>query len=156
MDCKFSPTVHHNKRSNNRFSCRPLDDAVSKWQFKLRAADSMNETVTETLDFSVQQHKSYRSVNHEISVGVKLHDKYSSNVDWQIKLIDGIVQSLGDASSASVLVREIRHNAQEATFIYSNDTLPKNRCPEGKLDELLRVRYSYIISFSNRNVFVAS
>lgn len=126
------------------FSYSPLEDAVSKWQFKLRAADSMNETVTETLDFSVQQHKSYRSVNHEISVGIILHDKYSSNVDWQIRLIDGIVQSLGDVSPASIMVREIRHNLQEpnvATLIYTNDTLPKDRCPEEKLDELLEVGY---------------
>lgn len=108
----------------------------------------MNETVTETLDFSVQQHKSYRSVNHEISVGVILHDKYSNNVDWQIQIIDGIVQSLGDSSPASILVREIRHNTQEpnvATFIYTNDTLPKDRCPEQKLDELLEVRYRYTL-----------
>lgn len=108
----------------------------------------MNSTVTETLDFSVQQHKSYRSVNHEISVGVILHDKYSSNVDWQIQLIDGIVKSLGDTSPASVLVREIRHNMQEpnvATLIYTNDTLPTDRCPEEKLDKLLEVCNLYFI-----------
>lgn len=68
---------------------RPLEDAVSKWQFLLRATDSGNESVTETVDISVQQHKAHRSANHEISIGIQLNEKFPSNVDWQIKLIRG-------------------------------------------------------------------
>lgn len=68
---------------------RPLEDAVSKWQFKLRATDSGNESVVETLDISVQQHKAHRSANHEISIGVKLNEKFANSIDWQIKLIKG-------------------------------------------------------------------
>lgn len=117
---------------------RPLEDAVSKWQFKLRATDSANESVIESLDISVQQHKSYRSVNHEIVIGVKLLSEFASNVDWEMKLIKGVVDILGDASS--VLVRDIRHGIQDpnsATFIYTNESLPKDVCPEKQLDEII-------------------
>lgn len=54
-------------------------------------------------------------------------------------LITGIVETLHDTSSTGIVVREIRHSIQDlsaATFIYTNDTLPKDKCPEEKLDEL--------------------
>lgn len=117
---------------------RPLEDAVSKWQFKLRATDSANESVVESLDISVQQHKSYRSVNHEIVISMNLLSEFASNVDWEMRLIKGIVDILGDTSS--VLVRDIRHSIQNpnaATFIYTNESLPKDVCPEGQLNEIL-------------------
>lgn len=115
-----------------------MEDAVSKWQFKLRATDSANESVVESLDISVQQHKSYRSVNHEIGIAVKLLKDFASNVDWEMRLIKGIVDISGDTSS--VLVRDIRHGIQDpntATFIYTNESLPKDNCPEEQLEELI-------------------
>lgn len=118
--------------------CRPLEDAVSKWQFKLRATDSANESVVESLDISVQQHKSYRSVNHEIIIAVNLLSEFASNVDWEMRLIKGIVDILGD--TASVLVRDIRYGIQDpnsATFIYTNESLPKDVCPETQLNEII-------------------
>lgn len=117
---------------------RPLEDAVSKWQFKLRATDSGNESVVESLDISVQQHKSYRSVNHEIIIGVNLLSEFASNVDWEMHLIKGIVDILGD--TASVLVRDIRHGIDEpnsAFFVYTNESLPKDTCPDTQLNEIL-------------------
>ncbi|XP_037036567.1 dystroglycan isoform X3 [Bradysia coprophila] len=120
----------------------PLEDAVSKWQFLLRASDSSNESVVETVDIAVQQHKAHRTANHDISIGVKLIDKFRSNVDWQIRLIKGIIDTLHDTSSTGgIEVREIRHSIQDlsaATFVYTNDTLPKDKCPEEKLDELIQ------------------
>lgn len=129
---------------------RPLEDAVSKWQFKLKASDNGNESVTEHLDISVQQHKSYRSVNHEISIGIRLNQKFPRSVDWQLLLIQGIVTALRDSSSSSILVRDIRYSPSDpnsATFIYTNETLPKDKCPEGKLDELFQVHclHPYIV-----------
>lgn len=115
-----------------------MEDAVSKWQFKLRATDGGNESVVESLDITVQQHKSYRSVNHEITIGVKLLKDFASSVDWEMRLIKGIVDISGDTSG--VLVRDIRHGIQDpntATFIYTNESLPKDSCPETQLDELL-------------------
>lgn len=109
----------------------------------MKASDSGNESVFEILDIFVQQHKAYRSVNHEIAIAVKLIEHFPSNIDWENHLIKGLVQVLGDSSVSSVLVREVRHSIQDAnsaTFIYTNETLPKDKCPEEKLDELFKVR----------------
>lgn len=115
---------------------------MSKWQFKLRATDSSNESVVESLDISVQQHKSYRSVNHEIEIKVKLLERFTSNVDWEMRLIKAIVDTLGAGDASSVLVRDIQFgmlDINSATFIYTNESLPKDKCPEEKLDELFQV-----------------
>lgn len=69
--------------------CRPLDDAVSKWQYRLTATDSGNESVTETVEISVQQHRGVRTVNHEINIAVKINEKNIHYIDWQLKLIEG-------------------------------------------------------------------
>lgn len=115
-----------------------MEDAVSKWQYKLRATDTANASVIESLDISVQQHKSYRSVNHEIVIDVQLLNEFASNVDWEMRLIKGIVDILGDTSS--VLVRDIQPKVLEpnsAIFIYSNESLPKDTCSEKQLDEII-------------------
>lgn len=121
---------------------RPLENAVSKWQFKLRATDSSNESVIESLDISVQQHKSYRSVNHEIEIKVKLLQRVASDVDWEMRLIKGIVDTLGVGDASSVLVRDVLYGMLDitsATFVYTNESLPKDKCPGEKLDELFQV-----------------
>lgn len=119
----------------------PLEDAVSRWQYKLAATDSSNETVLETVDISVQQHKGHRSVNHEISIGVKLIEKYVRNIDWQLRLIEGIVSTLGDDSMFAIVVREVRQNQLDpntATFVFTNETLPKSECPDEQLNDLVK------------------
>ncbi|XP_059609916.1 uncharacterized protein LOC132257147 [Phlebotomus argentipes] len=119
----------------------PLEDAVSRWQYRLHATDSIGQSVTETLDISVQQHKSHRSANHEISIGIRLNEKFSNSVDWQMKVVRGIVSAMGDANMNSVIVREIRHSQQDpnsATFVYTNETLPKDRCSEEELENLVK------------------
>lgn len=86
----------------------------------------------------MQQHKSYRSVNHEIVIGVRLLKEFASNVDWEMRLIKGIVDISGETSS--ILVRDIRYGIQDpntATFIYTNESLPKDSCPEAQLDALI-------------------
>lgn len=118
----------------------PLEKDVSKWHYILQATDSGDKSVNETVDISVQQHKSHRSVNHEISLALKLQRKFARNVDWQIEIIRGITKVLGDASVSNVVVREVRNSIQDpnlATFVYTNETLPKDRCPEEMLDELV-------------------
>lgn len=104
----------------------------------MKATDSSNESVTESLDISVQQHKSHRSVNHEIVIGVSLLSDFVNNIDWEMKLIKGIVDILGDTSS--VLVRDIHYGIQDPTsaiFIYTNESLPKDICPENQLNEIV-------------------
>lgn len=114
---------------------------VSRWQYKLHATDSGGESVVETLDISVQQHKSHRSANHEVSVSVKLTEKFKNSVDWQLQLLRGIGELVGDTSTSNIVVREIRQSGSEphsATFVFTNDALPKDRCPEEEMERLLK------------------
>ncbi|XP_050098260.1 uncharacterized protein LOC126579059 isoform X3 [Anopheles aquasalis] len=118
----------------------PLEKDVSRWQYKLRATDSGNLTVTETVDIVVQQHKSHRSVNHEISLALRLSRKFTNNVDWQMVAVRGIAKVVDDSTLNNIVVRDIRNSLQDpkvATLVYTNETLPKDRCPEEKLDELV-------------------
>lgn len=89
-----------------------------------------------------QQHKGHRSVNHEIVLGLKLHKSYSNNVDWEIRLIRAITEMLGDNSISSVVVQDVRFSKQDmssVTFSYTNETMPKDKCPEEQLKQLLTV-----------------
>lgn len=121
---------------------RPLELAISKHELKLRATDSLNESAEELLFVSVQHHKSQRSVNHEIVLTLNLQEKFSNNVDWQMQLIRGIDSILHDESS--ILVRDVIHGVNDpnsVTFAYTNESLPRDQCPEEKLDEILEVNY---------------
>lgn len=132
----------------NGFSFRPLENAISKHELKLRATDSANQSVTESLILSVQQHKYQRSANHEIAVTVNLLERFPSNADWQIRLIKGIESVLGDASN--VLVRDVINGINDpntATLIYTNESLPRDQCPEEKLGELSKVSAERGVSF---------
>lgn len=118
----------------------PLETDVSRYEFKLRATDSNGDYVEENVDITVQQHKGYRSANHEFYIQVKLEKHYESPVDWEIRLVRGIVEALGDESTGSVVVREIVPNKYEPdmfTFVYTNETLPKDHCPKDDLEALM-------------------
>ena len=66
-----------------------LEDTVSQWHFNLRATDSKGESVAESIDISVQQHKGLRTANNEITLDIKLLTKYKFSVDWQIEVAKG-------------------------------------------------------------------
>ncbi|XP_073811245.1 dystroglycan isoform X3 [Musca autumnalis] len=119
----------------------PLDDSVSKWQYRLTATDSGNESVVETFEISVQQHRGVRTVNHEVNIAVKINEKNMHYIDWQMKLIKAIATTLGDENTSSIVVREIRANPQDpsiATLVYFNETLPTSECPETELNNLVK------------------
>lgn len=105
----------------------------------MHATDKAGESVVETLDLTVHQHKAYRSVNHEISIGLRLSREFENAVDWQLQLLRGIVEQLGDSDMSSILVREIRSGAGDTpyTLVFTNDTLPKDQCSEEELAVLL-------------------
>ncbi|KRF80285.1 uncharacterized protein Dg isoform X3 [Drosophila virilis] len=119
----------------------PLDDAVSRWQYRLSATDSGNASVTETVEISVQQHRAVRTINHEISIAVRINEKHGHNIDWQLELIKAVAHTLEDGSSSALVVREIRQTLQDpqsASFVYFNETLPTSDCPETELNELVQ------------------
>ncbi|KAH8361986.1 hypothetical protein KR200_009378, partial [Drosophila serrata] len=119
----------------------PLDDAVSRWQYRLSATDSGNASVTETVEISVQQHRAVRTINHEISIAVRINEKlHGHNIDWQMKLINAVARTLDDSSNAAIVVREVRQTAQDphsAVFVYFNETLPTSECPEKELHDII-------------------
>lgn len=84
----------------------PLEKDVSRHEYKLRATDRQGEYEDEIVDVTVQQHKSFRSVNHQIYIQITLEKAYESIVDWEIRLIRGIVDALEDNSMASIIVRD--------------------------------------------------
>ncbi|XP_062136914.1 serine-rich adhesin for platelets isoform X2 [Drosophila sulfurigaster albostrigata] len=119
----------------------PLDDAVSRWTYRLSATDSGNASVTETVEIAVQQHRAVRTINHEITIAVRINEKLGHNIDWQLKLIRAVAHTLGDGSSSALVVREIRQTSQEpqsASFVYFNETLPTSECPEVELKDVVR------------------
>ncbi|XP_032570604.1 uncharacterized protein LOC6609368 isoform X3 [Drosophila sechellia] len=118
----------------------PLDDTVSRWQYRLSATDSGNASVTETVEISVQQHRAVRTINHEISVFVRINEKPGHNIDWQLKLINAVARTLDDSTNSAVVVREIGqtpHDPHSATFVYFNETLPTSECPEKELKDII-------------------
>ncbi|KPU76987.1 uncharacterized protein Dana_GF13572, isoform J [Drosophila ananassae] len=118
----------------------PLDDTVSRWQYRLTATDSGNASVTETVEISVQQHRAVRTINHEISISVRINEIHGHNINWQLKLINAVARTLDDATSSALVVREIRQTVQDpysATLVYFNETLPTNECPEKELNDLV-------------------
>ncbi|XP_037713056.1 uncharacterized protein LOC119549235 isoform X4 [Drosophila subpulchrella] len=119
----------------------PLDDTVSRWQYRLSATDSGNASVTETVEISVQQHRAVRTINHEVSIVVRINEKLGHNIDWQLKLINAVARTLDDSSNSAVVVREIRqtpHDPHSATFVYFNETLPTSECPEKELNDIVQ------------------
>lgn len=126
--------------SNILSHCSPLDDTVSRWQYRLTATDSGNASVTETVEISVQQHRAVRTINHEISISVRINEIHGHNINWQLKLINAVARTLDDATSSALVVREIRQTVQDpysATMVYFNETLPTNECPEKELNDLV-------------------
>lgn len=67
----------------------PLEETVSRWHFNLIASDSKGESVTESIDIVVQQHKGHRIANNEITIDIILMENYKFAVDWQIELAKG-------------------------------------------------------------------
>uniref|UniRef100_A0A1B0CK61 Dystroglycan 1 n=1 Tax=Lutzomyia longipalpis TaxID=7200 RepID=A0A1B0CK61_LUTLO len=93
------------------------------------------------IQFNKETREIYGFANHEISIGIRLNEKFSNSVDWQMKVVRAIVSTMGDASMNNVVVREIRHSQQDpnsATFVYTNETLPKDRCVEEELEGLVK------------------
>lgn len=68
----------------------PLEETVSRWHFNLVATDSKGDSVTESIDIAVQQHKGHRTANNEITIDAILVETYRFSVDWQLELAKGL------------------------------------------------------------------
>lgn len=136
---KLNSWIQFNKEKREIYGL-PLDSDVSKHEYKVRATDHGGLHVDENIEITVQQFRGSRSTNHEIYLPIKLEKNYTSNVDWEIRLIRAIVETLDDDSTGSIVVREIRPNKHDLnyhTFVYTNDSLPKDHCPKDELEALM-------------------
>lgn len=73
-----------------------------------------------------------------------MNDKFEHSVDWQLQVIESITLVLGDESHTDIVVREIRHHQGDSnsfTFVYTNESLPKDHCPEVELEEIVEKLY---------------
>lgn len=119
----------------------PVFETPSTYFYYLTATDSGNETVTETVEIKVMQHRFVRTFNHEINVTVKVNDNSIPYVDWQIKLIKGIASTLGDKSTEAIVAPEVRLLRQEpntAVLAFFNESLSTISCPENELNDIVR------------------
>lgn len=121
----------------------PIEKLVSKYEFVVRATDKAGAIAEEIFEITVQQFKGSRNVNNEVSIMLSLEKDFKSNVDWQILLIQEIVDVVGAKSTKDIIVREVIENsriANQFTFTFTNDSLANgNECPTKKeLDEMLK------------------
>lgn len=117
-----------------------LEADVSRHEFKVQASDKAGATAEEAFDITVMQYRGSRSINHEIGVKVKLEKPFRTHVDWQLKLIEGIVEVLGDSNMDNIIVSQITPKAsdpQSFTFLYTNDSLSREVCPKEDLEHLM-------------------
>lgn len=118
---------------------RPLEEHVSKWEYVIQATDSKGASVTDTLDITVQQHKGRRAVNHEFSMKLRIEKKYPAVVDWQIRVLKGLVDLFRDTDMDQITVRGVDLGADPIEFMWTNDTLPKHFCPRNDIIRLMDV-----------------
>ncbi|XP_046388559.1 dystroglycan 1 [Ischnura elegans] len=125
----------------------PLEEHVSKWDFIIEAVDSEGASVSDTLEVSVQHHKGRRAFHHEFSLVMQLENKYNfpSDVDWQLRVLDGLRRLFGDDS---IVVTTVGHQpassqgppyADTLVFSWTNDTLPRTDCPKEDIDKLYKI-----------------
>ncbi|KAL5288026.1 DAG1 family protein [Megaselia abdita] len=118
----------------------PLEETVSRWQFNLVATDSKDDSVTESVEIAVQQHKGHRIANNEITIDIILMEKYRYSVDWQLELAKAISDTVGEQTFSTIVVRDItydKENPNRVYFKFTNETLTKDECPQKKLDQLI-------------------
>lgn len=108
----------------------------------------------------MQQHRAVRTINHEIQIGVRLVEKFEHNIDWQLKLIKAIAQTLEDENSGAVVVREIRQTLlepQTATFVYFNETFTTSECPTDELKAVVsRLKVEDLSDLVNPQITITS
>ncbi|KAJ9584025.1 hypothetical protein L9F63_021629 [Diploptera punctata] len=118
----------------------PLEEHVSKWEFIVEAMDKEGKSVSDTLDVLVQHHKGRRTVNHEFSLQLRIEKKFdfASSVDWQLKILDGLARLYGDPDTSNIIVRSINEDGP-VTFVWTNETLPRNHCPKEEINKLYKM-----------------
>jgi neurexin len=116
---------------------------VSRWKFIIEAMDREGKSVSDNLELTVQHHKSRRSMNHEftLQLRVKKYD-FASSVDWQLTVLDGLARLYGDPDPSQIVVRNVIEESGSVNFTWTNESLPRDKCPVDEINRLFKVRSS--------------
>lgn len=133
---------------------RPLEDHVSKWEVVIEAKDSGKLTVNNTLELVVQQLPHLRAINHQLTLQMRLKPDslaWTRPVNWSIDIIDRISTIYStDVKDITVLdwprpsMLAANKDRQSVQFTWTNDTLPRETCPNEQIIQILGVNKSYI------------
>ncbi|XP_050539992.1 dystroglycan 1 [Daktulosphaira vitifoliae] len=125
----------------------PLDKHVSKWEVIIQAQDSGKLTVNDTLEIAVHQLPHYRAINHKIIL--QMHLKPDSlamtrPVSWSLDIIEKLAAIYScDTNNITVLdipnpaVLLANEDRRSIKFIWTNDTLPRDVCPNEQILQIL-------------------
>lgn len=145
MDAEGAPVkknawIQFNERTREIYGL-PLEEHVSKWEFKIEATDKEGDSVSDTLEVTVQQYKGRRTVTHEFTLQMKIEKKleFPTAVDWQLRTLRGLASLFHNKDLTQIVVRHIDFSSDLVTFTWTNDTLPRDKCPKQELDYLLSV-----------------
>ncbi|XP_059060908.1 dystroglycan 1 isoform X2 [Achroia grisella] len=121
----------------------PLEKHVSRWNFIVEAKDSEGAVARGPLDITVQQHKSGRTINHQFVMNIELSKPYSNVIDWQIRVLEGIVNLFRDTDMHHLTVLKATQTDDICEFVWTNDTLPKDpACPMDDINRLMKIMES--------------
>lgn len=134
---------------------RPLEDHVSKWEVVIEAKDSGNLTVNNTLELVVQQLPHLRAINHQLTLQMRLKQDslaWIHPVSWSLDIIDRIstiystdVKDITVLEWPRVSILAANRDKHSIQFTWTNDTLPREVCPNGQITQILGVCLVWLI-----------
>lgn len=116
--------------------------------------DSGKLTVNNTLELVVQQLPHLRAINHQLTLQMRLKSDslaWTHPVNWSLDIIDriGAIYST-DVKFITVLdwprsgVLASNKDRPVVLFTWTNDTLPRENCPNDEITKILGVCLSYL------------
>lgn len=126
-----------------------MEDHVSKWEIIIEAKDLGNLTVNNTLELIVHQLPHLRAINHQITLQMVLNSDslaWTRPVSWSLDIVDRISDIYStDVKYITVLdwprnlVSDTNKSRPRVQFTWTNDTLPREICPNEKILQILGV-----------------
>lgn len=122
---------------------------MSKWEVVIEASDSGKLTVNNTLELVVQQLPHLRAINHQFTLQMRLKPDslaWTQPVSWSLDIIDKISNIYStDIKNITVLewpkasILATNKDRPSVQFTWTNDTLPRDICPNEKIIQILGV-----------------
>ncbi|XP_076348000.1 uncharacterized protein LOC143245522 [Tachypleus tridentatus] len=115
----------------------PMTENIGKYKFILEAMDSYGMSTFDEFEIQVWMEKSMFVLHHEFTINLKYEKwKFPVNIDWQIDVVNRLVELYRDNNGAHVSVLSV---TQEPTSLtWTNISLPNYRCPWEAIAGLMR------------------